>query len=365
MEREKPRGLTPSDEQHDKLMRSILKGVGGTNIVLKGGTALMFAYGLDRFSEDLDFDAPQKLNLASKVQKSIPFGMSLLGDDPLRPVKNTDSVTRYRFHYQSELPPRMLKIEVSYRTPTPESDVRVFDEVRVASLPRIIDLKLRAAHDGEKPRSKVRDLYDLNYVAQTFPAAFTPDLASRLQAFASDPDVLASRYRPDFQEDDLIKNVVADVEDIALQLHCVAEEVLVAQPEIARRVEASKCGAYQGDDAVRVVFSRLAANEIAAAEAAKGNASEANWKKVEEATIRECVGKSVSTSEAVMKFLTENSPGAATATRQNDLRAFAENLPQESVIQNSSGVSKRVSNALEMLSAQKKGSTPAGGGRNW
>ncbi len=38
-------------------------------MVLKGGTALLLCYGLDRFSEDLDFDAPKKFKIAGRVEK--------------------------------------------------------------------------------------------------------------------------------------------------------------------------------------------------------------------------------------------------------------------------------------------------------
>jgi predicted nucleotidyltransferase component of viral defense system len=59
--------MKPRDAAHEQLMKSILKGIDDTPLVLKGGTALLLAYGLDRFSEDLDFDAPHKLNLNYQI----------------------------------------------------------------------------------------------------------------------------------------------------------------------------------------------------------------------------------------------------------------------------------------------------------
>jgi predicted nucleotidyltransferase component of viral defense system len=49
------------DETHERLMRAIVESVNDTPLVLKGGTVLLLAYGLDRFSEDLDFDSPDQL----------------------------------------------------------------------------------------------------------------------------------------------------------------------------------------------------------------------------------------------------------------------------------------------------------------
>lgn len=97
MENQEP-GLTHRDLLHERLMRSILQGIGDTPLVLKGGTALMLAYGLDRFSEDLDFDAPHKLNLECRIRRSVPMGIKLESIDLL---KDSNTVTRYRVRYES------------------------------------------------------------------------------------------------------------------------------------------------------------------------------------------------------------------------------------------------------------------------
>jgi predicted nucleotidyltransferase component of viral defense system len=50
------------ENKHREAISGVLKYINnstpnGTGFVLKGGTALMTCYGLDRFSEDIDFDA--------------------------------------------------------------------------------------------------------------------------------------------------------------------------------------------------------------------------------------------------------------------------------------------------------------------
>lgn len=64
MENKKPDNikLNERDKFHEKLMESILKNLSDTPLVLKGGSALYLGYGLNRFSEDLDFDSLKKLN---------------------------------------------------------------------------------------------------------------------------------------------------------------------------------------------------------------------------------------------------------------------------------------------------------------
>ncbi len=58
MDSKKPHYRVSLSEQalnHEKLMRAIVKNLADTPMVLKGGTALYLGYGLNRFSEDLDF----------------------------------------------------------------------------------------------------------------------------------------------------------------------------------------------------------------------------------------------------------------------------------------------------------------------
>jgi hypothetical protein len=55
---------------HEKIMRAVTTEIasGKGVYVLKGGTALMFARGLDRFSTDLDYDSSKKLSLEATVR---------------------------------------------------------------------------------------------------------------------------------------------------------------------------------------------------------------------------------------------------------------------------------------------------------
>lgn len=56
---------------HKDVMRAIVQNVSDTPLVLKGGTALMFAYQLPRFSEDLDFDSPKKISLDKRINDAL------------------------------------------------------------------------------------------------------------------------------------------------------------------------------------------------------------------------------------------------------------------------------------------------------
>lgn len=207
--------LSESEELHRQFMLDILKNVSETPLVLKGGTALMLGYGLDRFSEDLDFDSSQKLNLESKITHSARRGIALIA---LKTLKNTDIVTRYRARYNTKVGERSLKIEISYRNEISEDDIEVKSSIRVYRIAKILDLKLLAAHDGDNPRTAMRDLYDIEFIARRYADQITPDLAARMKAFATDPDELASRYKQAYLEDALVQDRIL-LEELVLNLH--------------------------------------------------------------------------------------------------------------------------------------------------
>lgn len=215
--------LNQRDRYHEILMINILKCLSDTPLVLKGGTALYLGYGLNRFSEDLDFDSSKKINLFNKIRLYAPHGFSI---EDIGIKKDTDSVSRYIVKYKVEkINIRdALKIEISYRTPVPEIQTVVKNGIRFASPDRIIDNKLQAAYDGNNTRTKGRDLFDLHFLASRYPEYFNLDLATRLHEFAGDPDNLVSLYQDDIKEDPLL-NEIMDVERIALEISDMASRI--------------------------------------------------------------------------------------------------------------------------------------------
>lgn len=220
------------NEYHEKLMVAILQNLSDTPLVLKGGTALYLGYGLNRFSEDLDFDSNKKLNLLNKIKESTPIGFKI---DNINVKKDTETVSRYVIQYSV---PEIglqdaLKMEVSYRTPVPEEQVTVKNGIRFSSVERIIDNKLHAAFDGDNTRTKARDLFDLHYLAKNFPHNFSENLAQRLQAFSQDPDKLVSAYETDAERDPLLINT--DLETMVLELNEMANHIILSQKYQAKQ----------------------------------------------------------------------------------------------------------------------------------
>jgi hypothetical protein len=309
--------LNPRDAAHEQVMRSILKGIQSSPLVLKGGTALLLAYESDRFSEDLDFDSPQKHNLEPLIVQCIPPGITLDGIDR---KKDTATVTRYRVQYHTEHGARTLLLEVSYRTPVQELDVRVKNGFKVASLPRLVDQKLKAAHDGDKTRTAIRDLYDLDFLTRRWPVVLTMDHAERLLAFTNNPDGLKDVYQFVYEYDEIISKIV-DLEELVLRLHCNAEEIAVSRSEVMQKI--NDLPRLKNTAGASYTFWEYAQQAIETAQGGKNAPFEADWNLVERQTIQESLIDNGQPLETVLEVLHAHSPGAVTSTRKAELRTLA------------------------------------------
>jgi predicted nucleotidyltransferase component of viral defense system len=130
--------------------------------VLKGGTALMMCYGLDRFSEDIDFDGyiDGMENIVASFTKET--------GTHYRTAKNTPTVQRYFIHYENthRIEPKPLKIEVSYRSKW--SDAKPFVTGINGISTYEINTQLRLKLGAFMGRDKIRDLYDIVFIGLTY-----------------------------------------------------------------------------------------------------------------------------------------------------------------------------------------------------
>ncbi len=146
--------MEQSQSRHKEIMQDFLQELNQetNSFILKGGTALLFCYGLDRFSEDIDLDCEQK-NLHSFLKR---FGEK--HNLSYRVAKDTPVVKRYILNYDEN---KTLKIEVSYRnkaiSPTSHKNI---NGIEVYNLDRLCQLKTLAYIN----RDKLRDLYDLSFI---------------------------------------------------------------------------------------------------------------------------------------------------------------------------------------------------------
>lgn len=215
--------LTNIEKDHQLFMLNIVKSLTNTPYVLKGGTALMFGYGLDRFSEDLDFDSTKKLNLDTKIKENLPFGFEII--DITKP-KDTNTVQRYKVSYTTPNGKRRLKIETSYRKKDiAKTDYTLIDGMQIYNIDFLLDNKLLASHDGETPRTTARDLYDINFIVKNHQEILSTNFLNRLKEFISDEDALYERFEDAYNED-LLVNEKIELDDLIIHLSKNINDIL-------------------------------------------------------------------------------------------------------------------------------------------
>ena len=152
--------LADWQQDHKTVIHQFLKQMNhvSSSFILKGGTALMECYGLDRFSEDIDLDASR-----SKLRGFMDDFCKSAGYS-YRIAKGTPTVNRFMIDYGSEMNKR-LKVEISYRAMViPSDSYTEINGIQVYTMDRMAQLKAAAYLN----RDRIRDLYDLCYICNQY-----------------------------------------------------------------------------------------------------------------------------------------------------------------------------------------------------
>ena len=203
----------------------------GNAFILKGGTALLLAYGLPRYSTDLDYDGRDRnIDIARYLQTSAErTGIQI---DSLNLKKDTESVKRYMLHYKgSENDP--LKVEISYRQAITinDKDITIIDGICVYVIEKLASLKA-AAFLG---RMKARDVFDIAFILRQYPDAIQKDLLIRISERVDELtlDLLSAAMR----EERILRGF--DPDEIVLDLQNRIDR-LKTKPSILNQMEEYK-----------------------------------------------------------------------------------------------------------------------------
>lgn len=204
------------DEQqaHSYLMRAILEEINSRGLpsYLKGGTSLMFCYGLDRFSEDIDLNSEKSFNLKSIITKAAKSPQIELKDIKL--VKDTDTTKRYKVFYND----KTLKIETSLRDTIKQEEITIIDNIRVYKLKPLIEMKINAFIN----RDTARDFHDVSFLIDKHIYKLTskqkdtlldlwnnkPDKILEFEEIYKQDTLLTQRYNSDFDKFEKAMNVL-------------------------------------------------------------------------------------------------------------------------------------------------------------
>ena len=172
----------------------------GLPMVLKGGTALKLCYGLDRFSENLDFDCAKSLNLDSSIQAAFAqLGKTKqhLRNPKISVTKDTQTVKRYRITYADDI---NLKLETSLRGTPNDDDLIQLNGILTYKIEKLIQQKLRALNG----RTAARDLHDVIYLYENFFDSFGKDELGEIEALYKNQSSVIDEYNAAYGEDTIL-----------------------------------------------------------------------------------------------------------------------------------------------------------------
>ncbi len=193
---------------HYSLMDAITKKIYQNNLplALKGGTALLFGYNLDRMSLDLDFDANKHINLESVIKESF---LSFYGENKLNLIninlkKDTDDVKRYIIDYKNLYNNDIfkLKIEMSFRRKFDNDETNIINGKRIFKLPYLFDFK-KAAFEN---RTASRDLHDIIFIGNNYADILNSEQIDFIKNIHKNISNVINRYSEAYKEDTILKD---------------------------------------------------------------------------------------------------------------------------------------------------------------
>jgi predicted nucleotidyltransferase component of viral defense system len=208
-----------------ELMRRVAQAITettGTQFALKGGTALLLAYGLPRYSTDLDFDGKDN---HVDIEKALRIGTERAGVkiEDLILKKNTPTTKRYMLHYEGSVN-KPLKVEFSYRQAgtIDENDIVVADGIRVYTIEKLAELKILAFIG----RMQARDAFDVAFLLENYSEAISDHCLAQISKRVGELtlDGIASAMR----EDEVLG--FSDIDNVVLKMdERVKERLRIAE----------------------------------------------------------------------------------------------------------------------------------------
>ncbi|MDG6220776.1 MAG: nucleotidyl transferase AbiEii/AbiGii toxin family protein [Candidatus Thermoplasmatota archaeon] len=171
-------GMRPHQQEKHYILSLALRSIFSSfNPVFKGGTAIMFFHGLNRFSEDLDFTCPAEFDADSLLQ-IVKEDMEMMGISAQNKIITDDDVS-FSFRmgvegplFTKEIERCFMRVEISRREEVilaPETMFFKYDypdllpfSVSVMDIKEMTAEKVRAV----MTRNKARDLFDLFFLLE-------------------------------------------------------------------------------------------------------------------------------------------------------------------------------------------------------
>ena len=204
-------------------MREVVGEVQDAGFVLKGGGALVLAYGSNRHTTDLDFDSHRPTDMTRRIRRAARAAEVEIDPKtwwwPKESGVTRDS-RRYRvyfFGFQGKS--QRLQIDTRYRPKPRSADVVIVKGVRTYKPEALYDQKL-AAYRG---RRAARDLFDLAFLSKQHGDALTDNQIGKAEVLTRDLDHLIRKLTFRLQDDRVLSRITT-AEDLVYDFRGAIEE---------------------------------------------------------------------------------------------------------------------------------------------
>lgn len=224
---------------------SLRRGGGLTMPILVGGTALRRAYGLTRPSIDLDFAVASEREMTRLVRtiakiarERWPGARVALREDGEHGWRITDGDDRPVLHIGG-LVMRAESLALAHWT----------RETWTLPMGRLAAMKIRA---GLELRSKVRDLYDMGFIAEQYPGDITEGQANGIAGAGSEATSELSRWAEDHGTDPMFG---------AMSLAALGQDVARAASGALAHIEGARNGRWMNQSQAAAGLGEAALRE--------------------------------------------------------------------------------------------------------
>jgi hypothetical protein len=211
---------TMSEERviHLGVLHGVAEVLSSLPSVLKGGSALIFGYQQQRYTEDLDYNASKFFRLDAKIGTALAHLKASL--HRIVVDKETTTGARYVVTYgKGPIQARSFKIETSFREAIIEDQVVTRNGLRLYTINTLAAQKLQAMRADKGGRTVARDLEDIRFIAERYAVDVDASIKHRIGDLVADGGgALAQRYRmayvlsQDVTEKDLDKSIASLVD---------------------------------------------------------------------------------------------------------------------------------------------------------
>lgn len=152
--------------KHLEFIYGLIRNFNDLPLNIKGGSALLFAYGSNRFTTDIDLDAPYRINLKNRIKEFNSINHFNISDVIQIKKKNNSDEYKIFYSYKNKVFFNKLKIDYSFREPNFNKLNYIFkNNVRFADLKYIFNNKIIALQE----KNKFSHLYDLFFISYKYP----------------------------------------------------------------------------------------------------------------------------------------------------------------------------------------------------